>query len=288
MVYQGLAYRYGVIPYDQSKDMTKAKAAKLLPKEVIKRADYELGVVDSMNFNGYFLIVWDFINWGKDKGIIFGPGRGSGAGSILAYALRITDLDPLKYGLLFERFLNPDRISWPDFDIDIQDSRRDEVINYCVEKYGKDRVANIVTFGRMAARAAVRDVGRVMQVPYGEVDVIAKKVPPPMQGRHIPLEESIKTPGELKDEYDNNPTAKQIIDMAIKLEGTVRSHGVHAAGVVIAPDDIVKYVPLEMAQKGVITTQYPMGPIEDVGLLKMDFLGLSNLTTIKNALKNYP
>jgi len=173
----------------------------------------------------------------------------------------------------------------PDIDIDIQDSRRDEVIQYCVQKYGSNRVANIVTFGRMAARAAVRDVARVLQVPYSEADKLAKMIPPPVQGRHIPLEKSIVENSDLKSEYDNNPTAKRVFDMAIQLEGTIRSHGVHAAGVVIAPDDIVKFAPLEMAQKGVIATQYPMGPIEELGLLKMDFLGLSNLTTINNALR---
>lgn len=285
LVYQGLAYRYGGESYDKAKTLTKEQSLEKLSADIKERAEYELNIIESMGFNGYFLIIWDFINWGKNKGIVFGPGRGSAAGSIIAYALRITELDPLKYDLLFERFLNPDRISMPDIDIDIQDSRRDEVIQYCVDKYGADRVANIVTFGRMAARAAVRDVGRVMRVPYGEVDQLAKKIPPPVQGRHIPLEVGIKTSGELKEEYDRNPTAKKIIDMAIRLEGTVRSHGVHAAGVVIAPEDIVRYVPLEMAQKGVIATQYPMGPIEDLGLLKMDFLGLSNLTTIKNALR---
>ena len=285
LVYQGLAGRYGLATLNKAKEMPKEKIAKLLPKEVVNRAEYELGIVEHMDFSGYFLIIWDFVNWGKNRGIVFGPGRGSAAGSIISYALRITDIDPLKYDLLFERFLNPDRISMPDIDIDIQDSRRDEVIHYCIEKYGKDRVANIVTFGRMAARAAVRDVGRVMQVPYGEVDRIAKLIPPPIQGRQVSLSQTINTSGELKTEYESNPTAKEIIDMAIKLEGTVRSHGVHAAGVVIAPDDIVKYVPLEMAQKGVIATQYAMGPIEELGLLKMDFLGLSNLTTIKNALR---
>ena len=262
-------------------------AKRLLPKEIIKRADYELGVVENMNFSGYFLIIWDFIKWGKDKGIVFGPGRGSAAGSIISYALKITELDPLKYDLLFERFLNPDRISMPDIDIDIQDSRRDEVIQYCVEKYGKDRVANIVTFGRMAARAAVRDVARVLQVPYSEADRIAKMIPPPVQGRHTPLSVSIKENNELKEEYETNPISKQVFDMAIRLEGTVRSHGVHAAGVVIAPDDIVKFVPLEMAQKGVITTQYPMGPIEDLGLLKMDFLGLVKSNYYKKCTPNY-
>lgn len=238
-----------------------------------------------MNFAGYFLIIQDFINWGKEKGIIFGPGRGSAAGSIISYSLRITEIDPLEYNLLFERFLNPDRISMPDVDIDIQDTRRDEVIAYCTEKYGTDRVANIVTFGKMAARAAVRDVARVLEVPYSEADRLSKMIPPPVQGRHIPLSVSLKKDVELMNEYQSNPTAKTVFDYAVRLEGTIRSHGVHAAGVVIAPDEIVNYVPLEMAQKGVVATQYPMGPVEDLGLLKMDFLGLSNLTTINNALR---
>ena len=245
----------------------------------------ELEVCNRMGYNGYFLIVQDFINWGKNQGIIFGPGRGSAAGSIIAYGLNITELDPLRYELLFERFLNPDRISMPDIDIDIQDTRRDEVIQYCVEKYGTERVANIATFGKMAARAAVRDVARVLQVPYADADKLSKMIPPPVQGRHIPLGKSIVTDPDLKKEYESNPTSKQVIDYAVRLEGTIRSHGVHAAGVVIAPDDIVKFAPLEMAQKGVVATQYPMGPIEELGLLKMDFLGLSNLTIINNALR---
>ena len=285
LVYQGLAFRYGNTREADARTLSVDDAKATLPTDILTRAEFELGVIDTMGFNGYFLIIWDFIKWGKDSGIVFGPGRGSAAGSIIAFSLRITELDPLKYDLLFERFLNPDRISMPDIDIDIQDSRRDEVIQYCVEKYGSNRVANIVTFGRMAARAAVRDVARVLQVPYGDADRLAKMIPPPVQGRHIPLEKSIVENAELKAEYEKNPTAKQVFDMAIRLEGTVRSHGVHAAGVVIAPDDIVKFAPLEMAQKGVISTQYPMGPIEELGLLKMDFLGLSNLTTIKNALR---
>lgn len=285
LVWQGLMRRYNNISPEDSKKITEKQARSELAKEVVERADYELGIIDRMGFNGYFLIVQDFINWGKDRGIIFGPGRGSGAGSIVAYAVRITELDPLHYQLLFERFLNPDRISMPDFDVDIQDTRRDEVIQYCVDKYGSERVANITTFGTMAARAAVRDVARVLQVPYGEADRLAKLIPAPIQGRHIPLAVSIKKDPDLKKEYDTNQTAKEVIDFAIRLEGTIRSHGVHAAGVVIAPDDIVKFVPLEMAQKGVVATQYPMGPIEDLGLLKMDFLGLSNLSIIKNALR---
>ncbi len=285
LVYRGLAWRYGDLERDQIGDLSIDEAKKHIPEEVLERAEYELGVIDGMGFNGYFLIVQDFINWGKDQGIIFGPGRGSAAGSIIAYSLRITELDPLVYDLLFERFLNPDRISMPDVDIDIQDTRRDEVIAYCTQKYGEGRVANIVTFGKMAARAAVRDVARVLQVPYAEADRLSKMIPPPVQGKHIPLKVSVDKDPDLKNEYDTNPTAKTVIDYAIRLEGTIRSHGVHAAGVVIAPDDIVKYIPLEIAQKGVVSTQYPMGPVEDLGLLKMDFLGLSNLTTINNALR---
>lgn len=285
LVYQGLAWRYGDIDTDKASTLTITQAKKLLPKHVAERATFELDVIEKMGFNGYFLIISDFINWGKDNGIVFGPGRGSAAGSIIAYALRITELDPLKYDLLFERFLNPDRISMPDIDIDIQDTRRDEVIQYCVKKYGDERVANIVTFGRMAARNAVRDTARVLQVPYADADRLAKMIPPPLQGRHIPLEQSLKENFDLKNEYDNNETAKRVFDLAVQLEGTIRSHGVHAAGVVIAPDDIVKFAPLEKAQKGVVATQYSMGPVEELGLLKMDFLGLSNLTIIKNALR---
>lgn len=282
LTYRGLIQRY--MP-DTKVEKTLEAIKKKLPKEVVERAEYELAVIERMGFAGYFLIVQDFITWGKDKGIVFGPGRGSGAGSIVAYGLRITELDPLEYDLLFERFLNPDRISMPDFDIDIQDTRRDEVIQYCIEKYGEGRVANIVTFGRMAARNAVRDVARVLQVPYAEADRLAKMIPPPVQGRHIPLAVSLKDNTDLKNEYRQNEDAKRVFDLAINLEGTIRSHGVHAAGVVIAPDDIVKFTPLEKAQKGVIATQYSMVPIEQIGLLKMDFLGLSNLTIINNTLR---
>jgi DNA polymerase-3 subunit alpha len=290
LVYRGLAWRYGKtasghLSESKTQKMTVAEAKKATPKHVIERADYELSVIDQMGFNGYFLIIADFINWGKNQGIVFGPGRGSAAGSLISYALKITELDPLQYDLLFERFLNPDRISMPDVDIDIQDTRRGEVIDYCVEKYGKERVANIVTFGRMAARNAVRDVSRVLQVPYAEADRLAKMIPPPVQGRHIPLAISLKKDRDLKHEYETNATAKKVFDLALQMEGTIRSHGVHAAGVVIAPEDIVYYTPLEMAQKGVIATQYSMGPIEELGLLKMDFLGLSNLTIINNALR---
>lgn len=285
LVFKGLAWRYGGISESAAAKLSIADAKAILPKKIITRADYELGVISSMGFNSYFLIISDFVNWGKNQGIVFGPGRGSAAGSIISYSLKITELDPLAYDLLFERFLNPDRVSMPDIDIDIQDSRREEVINYCVNKYGQDRVANIVTFGRMAARNAVRDVARVLQVPYSDADRLAKMIPPPIQGRHTPLSKSLKEVTELKNEYKTNETAKRVFDLAVRLEGTIRSHGVHAAGVVIAPDDIVKFVPLELAQKGVVATQYPMGPIEELGLLKIDFLGLSNLTIIKNCLR---
>lgn len=285
LAWRGLAWRYGGKKQSEAVKLTVTEAKKTLPKEVIDRATYELGIMDGMGFNGYFLIVQDFISWGKDQGIIFGPGRGSAAGSIIAYALRITEIEPLKYNLMFERFLNPGRISMPDIDIDIQDSRRDEVIKYCIDKYGENRVANIVTFGTMAARNAVRDVARVLQVPYAEADRLAKMIPPPVQGRHIPLAVSLEESPELKNENEQNEQSARVFELATKLEGTIRSHGVHAAGVVIAPDDIVKFTPLEMAQKGVVTTQYSMGPVEELGLLKMDFLGLANLTIIKNALR---
>lgn len=285
LVFTGLAEFYLKLSRDDAADMTIEDIRVRLSKEVLERTEYELQVIDGMGFNGYMLIVQDFINWGKAQGIIFGPGRGSAAGSIISFALHITDLDPLAYGLLFERFLNPDRISMPDIDVDIQDNRRDEVIQYCSDKYGKDRVSNIVTFGKMAARAAIRDVARVLQVPYAEADRLSKLVPAPSQGRHIPLEKSIRDDMDLKKEYAENETSKRVIDLAIALEGTIRSHGVHACGVVIAPGELVQYVPLEMAQKGVVATQFPMGQIEELGLLKMDFLGLSNLTIMKNALR---
>ena len=285
LTYQGLLQRYNGASKEEAEKLDPDDIIPQLSDEVRQRAEMELGVMGNMGYEGYFLIVQDFINWGKSKGIVFGPGRGSAAGSIIAYALNITDLDPLKYGLLFERFLNPDRISMPDIDVDIQDTRRDEVIEYCAKKYGEDHVSNIATFGKMFGRMAVRDVARVLEVPYAESDRLAKLVPPPNQGRHIPLSVSVKEDADLRKEYENNPTAKEVLDYAIQLEGTIRSHGVHACGVVIAPDTLVNYIPLEMAQKGVVATQFPMGEVEELGLLKMDFLGLSNLTIINNAMR---
>ncbi len=294
LVFQGLVYRYGGKKLEETTDMSVAECRKILEKvdkdrdeehRILPRIDYELSVVDKMGYNGYFLIVQDFINWGKSKRIVYGPGRGSAAGAILAYALRITELDPLKYDLLFERFLNPDRISMPDIDTDIQDTRRDEVIQYCSDKYGFDRVSNIATFGKMMAKNAVRDVARVLEVPYAEADRLAKMVPDPVQGHHVHLADAIKDAPDLKQEYETNPTSKEVIDFASRLEGTIRNHGVHACGVIIAPDDLVKFLPLEVSAKGPIAAQFPMGQVEELGLLKMDFLGLSNLSVINNALR---
>lgn len=294
LVFQGLVYRYGGKTLKEVEDLSVAECRKILEKvdedrdethKVLPRIDYELSVVDKMGYNGYFLIVQDFINWGKSQRIVYGPGRGSAAGSILAYALRITELDPLKYDLLFERFLNPDRISMPDIDTDIQDTRRDEVIEYCSEKYGFDRVSNIATFGKMMAKNAVRDVARVLEVPYAEADRLAKMVPDPVMGHHVKLTDAVRDVPDLKHEYETNPTSKEVIDFASRLEGTIRNHGVHACGVIIAPDDLVKFLPLEVSAKGPIAAQFPMGQVEELGLLKMDFLGLSNLSVINNALR---
>ncbi len=295
LVFRGLVFRYGGKTEKETENLSVKECRNILEKvdrkDVLERIDYELSVVDHMGYNGYFLIVQDFINWGKRQRIVYGPGRGSAAGSILAYALRITELDPLKYDLLFERFLNPDRVSMPDIDTDIQDTRRDEVIKYCTEKYGRGRVSNIVTFGKMMAKNAVRDVARVLEVPYAESDRIAKLVPDPVMGHHVHLKDAIKDVPDLKHEYETNPTAKNVIDFASRLEGTIRSHGVHACGVIIAPDDLVKFLPLEVAKKRgadneeVLAAQFPMTQVEELGLLKMDFLGLSNLSVINNALR---
>ncbi len=294
LVFRGLVFRYGGKTQEEAKDLSIEECRKILEEvdkdrdektKILPRIDYELSVVDKMGYNGYFLIVQDFIMWGKQKGIVYGPGRGSAAGSLLAYSLRITELDPLQYDLLFERFLNPDRISMPDIDTDIQDTRRDEVIEYCTEKYGYGRVSNIATFGKMMAKNAVRDVARVLEVPYAEADRLAKMVPDPVMGHHCHLADAIKDVPDLKTEYETNQTSKEVLDFASRLEGTIRNHGVHACGVVIAPDDLVKFLPLEVSAKGPIAAQYPCGTVEELGLLKMDFLGLSNLSVINNALR---
>ncbi len=255
--------------------------------EALERLDFELATIERMGFASYFLIVHDYVNWAKDHGVIVGPGRGSAAGSIVAYSLKITNLDPLAYGLLFERFLNPDRISMPDIDMDFDDIKRKDVIEYVSQKYGRDRVAGIITFGTMAARAAVRDVGRVLGLTFQEVDQVAKVIPPPVQGRHIPLEKSVVEVPELKAMYEADQRVHQLIDLAIKLEGTARHASQHACGIVIAPSPLIEFSPLQKAQGGDVeqVSQYSLHPVEVVGLLKMDFLGLSNLTVIRECLE---
>lgn len=251
-------------------------------EEVQNRLKYELSVIAKTGFAPYFLIVQDFVNWSKNNGIVVGPGRGSAAGSIVSYILNITNVDPLKYGLVFERFLNPDRISMPDIDLDFADIRRDEVMRYVENKYGHDRVAQIITFGTMAARAAVRDVGRVLEFPYGFCDQLAKMIPMNMK-----LAEALDKVQELKNFYNTNQDVKKIIDAAKKLEGVARHASKHACGIVITPEPLEEYLPVQYDVSGTektIITQYEMHSVEDLGLLKMDFLGLKNLTLIETAL----
>ncbi len=251
------------------------------PDEVLlQRLEYELSTIESMGYVEYFLIVWDFINYAKKNGIMVGPGRGSAAGSIVAYCLHITDIDPIKYGLIFERFLNPERISMPDIDIDFCYERRGEVIDYVVEKYGADKVAQIITFGTMKAKQAIRDVGRAMNLSYGEVDAIAKKIPFELK---MTIDRALEMNADLRADYDNDKQVRSLVDTARALEGKSRHASTHAAGVVITKKSIVEYVPLYLAEKG-ISTQFTMGTIEELGLLKMDFLGLRNLTVIRDAL----
>ena len=285
LVFRGLTKCYADLDDEAAAKLTIVQARRQLPADVLKRADYELDTIQKTNFSDYFLIVWDFCCWGKQRGIFFGPGRGSAAGSIISYSLGITAIDPLRYDLLFERFLNVQRISMPDIDIDIEGQRRDEVIQYVIDKYGADRVANIITFGTMAARNAVRDVARVLRMSYLHADQLAKMMPPPLYGRNVSLADSLKEDKQLQAKYSSDEQVKKVFDLAMQLEGTNRSHGVHAAGVVIAPEPLVQFTPLEITAKGVITTQYSMKPIEKLGLLQMDFLGLANLTIIKNALR---
>ncbi|MCL2217608.1 MAG: DNA polymerase III subunit alpha [Defluviitaleaceae bacterium] len=258
----GLAERYG-------EDAPKHQA----------RLDFELNVINSMGFVAYFLIVWDFIKYARDNKIMVGPGRGSGAGSIVAYTLRITDVDPIPYNLLFERFLNPERISMPDFDIDFCYERRQEVIDYVIQKYGEDHVAQIITFGTMKARAATRDVGRALAMTYADVDRVAKMIPTDLG---MTLTKALKMNPELKQAYDEEEDTHKLIDMSLRLEGLPRHSSTHAAGVVICDKPVYEYVPLNV-NDGVVTTQFPMGTVEELGLLKMDFLGLRTLTVLRIA-----
>ena len=254
------------------------------PEDHRKQLEYEMDMIRKMGFVDYFLIVSDFIAFAKNSGIPVGPGRGSAAGSMVSYCLNITDLDPMKYSLYFERFLNPERVSMPDIDIDFCIRRRQEVIDYVNRKYGSDHVAQIVTFGTMAARASVRDVGRVMGLPYGDVDAVAKQIPSGPGNLHITLAEALKLSKQLKDSYDSNPQIKQLIDTAMAIEGMPRNTSTHAAGVVITSRPVSDYVPLA-TNDGLPVTQYIMTTLEELGLLKMDFLGLRNLTILDDAVK---
>jgi DNA polymerase III subunit alpha len=276
-VQQGLRERYGDPP----------------PAAALERADYELGVIERMGFSGYFLIVWDFVKYAKDSGIAVGPGRGSAAGSLVAYSLAITDVDPLRYDLLFERFLNPERVSMPDIDIDFSVRGREQVIRYVTAKYGKESVAQIVTFGKMFPRAATRDAARVLGHDYAAGDRLAKLIPDPVMGRPPSFEECLKEGQPLRAEIDRDTTAKQIVEVARGLEGIVRNSSIHAAAVVIADRPLTDIVPLQIADAGTdesgekvfrTVTQFTMKPIEQIGLLKMDFLGLRNLDVIEDAL----
>ena len=253
------------------------------PDETLKkRLEYELNTIKNMGFVDYFLIVWDFIHYAKSQGIAVGPGRGSAAGSLVSYCLEITDLDPIKYSLLFERFLNPNRVTMPDIDVDFCYERRQEVIDYVVEKYGKDRVVQIVTFGTMAARGVIRDVGRVLDLPYAQVDSVAKMIPAEL---NMTIDLALKKNPELKRTYEQDAVIHELIDMSKRLEGLPRHTSTHAAGVVISPKAVDEYVPLSRGVDDCVTTQFTMTTLEELGLLKMDFLGLRTLTVIQNAVK---
>ncbi len=265
LCWKGLAERYAAIT-----------------PEIRERYEYELGIIEKMGYASYFLIVWDFIAFARSQNIPVGPGRGSAAGSLAAYALRITDIDPMKYHLLFERFLNPDRVTMPDIDVDFCYDRRDEVIQYVTEKYGQENVAQIITFGTMAARGAIRDIGRALDMPYVQVDQIAKLIPGELG---ITLDKALQTSIELRNKYEKHPDVKKLIDLAKSVEGMPRHASIHAAGVLIAKENIVNYVPLQKTPDGSVITQFTMDKLEELGLLKMDFLGLRTLTVIHNALK---
>ncbi len=251
--------------------------------EIEERFVYELGIIKEMGFPGYFLIVWDMINFAKNNGIMVGPGRGSAAGSIVSYSLGITEIDPLKYDLLFERFLNPARISMPDIDTDFCYERRGEIIEYLADRYGRQRVAQIITYGTMLAKGAVRDVGRALNMPYGEVDRVAKLIPNELE---MSITRAMKENPDLRQAYDGDERVKRLIDAALKVEGMPRHHSTHAAGVVIAPKDLQEYLPVQKTSEGWLTTQYAKELVEEIGLLKMDVLGLRNLTVIRDCLRN--
>lgn len=265
-----------------------------IPDKVRKQAEYETGIILQMGFPGYFLVVADFINWAKDNGIRVGPGRGSGAGSMVAYAMRITDLDPLEHGLIFERFLNPDRVSMPDFDVDFDDRRRGEVIDYVTEKYGSERVAQIVTYGTIKSKQALKDAGRVLGFPFSMGERLTKAMPPAVMGKDMPLSgmfdaqhPRFKEASEFRALIDTDPDAKTVFDRALGLEGLKRQWGVHAAGVIMSSEPLLDIIPImRREQDGQIVTQFDYPSCESLGLIKMDFLGLRNLTIISDALDN--
>ncbi|TMQ04715.1 MAG: DNA polymerase III subunit alpha, partial [Deltaproteobacteria bacterium] len=255
------------------------------PDRYRERCHSELAVIQKMGFSGYFLIVWDFINWAKEHGIPVGPGRGSGAGSVVAWALRITDIDPIEFKLLFERFLNPERVSMPDFDVDFCMNRRGEVIKYVQDKYGKDQVGQIATFHQLKARGVIRDIARAMEIPFAEADKLAKLVPEPVQGKSPPVREAIEQTPELKQLYNESPLHRELLDLAAALEGLNRNAGMHAAGIVIAEKPLWEYVPCFRGQNDEIVTQFAMKEVEKVGLIKFDFLGLKTLTVLQTTVK---
>jgi DNA polymerase-3 subunit alpha len=266
-VWDGAAERYGAPPSDR----------------VRERIEYELGVIEQMGFPAYFLIVADLCDYARDAGIRVGPGRGSAGGSVVAYCTGITQVDPIKYGLIFERFLNPSRIQMPDIDMDFDDRRRSEMIRYSAERYGDDRVAQIITFGTIKAKSAIRDAARVLDYPFQVGDKLCKAMPPPVQGKEPPLEQAFQQSSELREAYETDPDAKRVLDTATSLEGLKRQHGIHAAAVIIGAKPLTETVPLLRTDKGETLTQYEMGACEELGLLKMDFLGLRNLTVISDA-----
>ena len=264
LTYDGLKNRYGENP----------------SKEILERTEYELSVIKKMGYVDYFLIVWDYIHYAKTHNIPVGPGRGSGAGSIVAYSIEITDIDPIQYNLIFERFLNPERISMPDFDVDFCYEKRDKVIEYVEQKYGKDHVSQIITFGTMSARMVIRDVARVLDMPYAEADKLAKMIPNEI---HITIKKAMEQNKELKELYDTDEEIKKMLNIAMALEGMPRQASTHACGIVITKEPVVSYVPLYV-RDGAISTQYIMTTLEELGLLKMDFLGLRTLTVIQDTI----
>jgi len=274
---EGFAKRWEML-----REVASAGRLKKSRPDYEQRLAWEIEIITKMKFSGYFLIVWDFIRYARENNIPVGPGRGSAAGALVAYSMGITNIDPLQNELLFERFLNPERVSLPDIDIDFCMNRRGEVINYVTNKYGRENVAQIITFGTMAAKAAIKDVGRAMDIPYNDVDRVAKMIPPTL---NIDIEKALKESPNLQQAYDNEPQVKELIDTALKLEGLVRNSGVHAAGVVISPKPLTELVPLHKTKNDEIVTAYDMKAVEKMGLLKMDFLGLTTLTIIDDAVK---